>query len=528
MLNKRIFWVSISIAILSIGLTWISSGNLSLNGWGSFVAVFIIGSGLLTAGWGVLRSESLPDWIGWLTIGATLLRLSVGIVWFFALPEWGHGTEVELAGYVMSDAFNRDKAAWDLAISEKPLISAFQDYRLADQYGGFLFFSSAIYRWFGGNSHKPLMMVVLTASIAGLSIPYLWVFTRRLWGESVAKVASWILFLYPESVLLGSTQMREAFLMTLACMALVGVLVFWQDRKLLWMVWVVGVLLLCIPISSPFALMLLGVVFAMVLILGRARILGSRTLWLIIGCLIVIGIGVVGFLGDRIYPDSVSNPVTLIQEWLRYAAKWETRTAAISSGWLDKVFQRSPDWMNVWIILGYGTVQPFLPAALIAIGNWVWRLIAIWRSIGWTFILFCMLFAPIRAFKNIRKQYIAAGISILVWIVIITSAYRGGGDQWDNPRYRVMFVGLQVALCGWVWVEQRLKPDPWMRRVLVGMGLVFAWFIPWYLRRYSSTFTWPVVDLFKTLNLGLVSAILYWIWDWLRVKEINHQNDPTG
>jgi len=51
-------------------------------------------------------------------------------------------------------------------------------------------------------------------------------------------------------------------------------------------------------------------------------------------------------------------------------------------------------------------------------------------------------------------------------------------------------------LAGWVWMEQKRKPDPWLRRILVGMGLVLAWFIPWYLRRYSPTFSWPVVDLF--------------------------------
>jgi hypothetical protein len=457
-----------------------------------------------------------------------LLRLVVGVLWFTALPEWGHGTEGEMAGYVMSDAFHRDTSAWKLAQSGKPLSAAFTDYRLADQYGGLLFISSVIYRWFGGNLHKPLMMVVLTASFSGLSIPFIWAFTRRLWDESAAKVASWILFLYPEAVLLGSSQMREAFLMTLTCMALYGLLVYWQDRKLAGIGWVVGVLLVCFPISSLFTVMLLGVLIAMLVILGHARIMRSWTLWLIIGCLTLIGIGGVWLFGDRFYPGGASNPVVLIREWLQYAAKWEARTAAISSGWLDKVFRGSPEWMNVWIILGYGTVQPFLPAALIAIGNWVWRMIAIWRAIGWTFVLMLLLYAPLRAAQKIRAQYIAGGLSFLVWAGILLSAYRGGGDQWDNPRYRVVFVGLQIALAGWVWAEQRRNPDPWLRRILVGMGLVFAWFIPWYLRRYSFTFTWPVVDLFKTLNLGLVSAILYWIWDWVRAKDVEQLDDLFG
>jgi hypothetical protein len=37
----------------------------------------------------------------------------------------------------MSDAYTRDRTAWDLAISEKPLLRAFQGtFRKADQYGG--------------------------------------------------------------------------------------------------------------------------------------------------------------------------------------------------------------------------------------------------------------------------------------------------------------------------------------------------------------------------------------------------------
>jgi hypothetical protein len=99
-------------------------------------------------------------------------------------------------------------------------------------------------------------------------------------------------------------------------------------------------------------------------------------------------------------------------------------------------------------------------------------------------------------------------------LILLVAAYRGGGDQWDNPRYRVSFVILQVALAGWVWIKQKQEPDPWLRRILVGVGLIFAWFLPWYLRRYSESFTWHVVDLFKTLGLGLITAVLYWIWDW--------------
>ena len=135
-------------------------------------------------------------------------------------------------------------------------------------------------------------------------------------------------------------------------------------------------------------------------------------------------------------------------------------------------------------------------------------------------MLIFLLYAPVRAGSNIKNNYLSAGISSLVWLFILLSAYRGGGDQWDNPRYRVTFMIFQAVLAGWVWVEQKKFPDPWFRRVFIGIGCVFIWFIPWYLRRYSLTFTWAVIDLFKTLGLGFVSMILYWIWDWSHSQKI--------
>lgn len=517
--RKRIILGLVAILVLAFGMTWISSDFRSFQGWGSFLAAIILGVGILAVGWWALRTEAIPNWVGWLMVGAALLRLGCGLIWWVSLPEWGYGTDSELAGYVMSDAFERDTAAWELSQTDKPLWAAFTDFRLADQYGGLLFISAAIYRTFGGEVHQPLMMVVVAASVSALSIPLVWIITRRLWGAAPANVAAWIIALYPEAVLLGSSQMREAFMMTMAGMGVYGLLLYWQDRKMLGIGWVLGTLALSLPISYLFALMLVLVLISMVLILDRARIMRNWILWVVLACLMIVGVAGVWFLGERIYPEGASNPWELIQQWLVFAARWERRTAEISSGWMAKVFRRSPEWMNFWIILGYGSVQPFLPAALIANGNWVWRIIAIWRALGWTILLLFLLFASLRAGKDVRKKFYAAGMSVLIWIGVILSAYRGGGDQWDNPRYRVTLVILQAGLVGWVWTEQRLHPDPWLRRILVGSGWVFAWFVPWYLRRYSS-FTWPVIDLFKTLGLGFASAALYWVWDWVRTEKI--------
>jgi len=526
--RKWIVAIMIVLAGLVLGLAWVDSGFASIQSWGSFSAIILLCSLVIFAGWHALKGEAIPGWIGWLTLGAVFVRLGVGVLWFIVLPELGYGTEGELAGYVMSDAYRRDTTAWELADSDKPLLTAFQDYRLADQYGGLLFLSAFVYRYLGGSIHHPLIIVVLAASFSAMAIMFGWVFTRRLWGKDAAKIAVWILFLYPDTVLMGSSQMREAFTMTLTGMALYGLVYYWQDRKWTGILWIVIAFLVGFPISNLFAIMLLGILITTVIVLNWTQSRRGWILFVVLGSMILGGILILGLFGEKIYPEGASNPLALIRQWLVFAARWEKRTAAISSGWIDKIFLRSPEWMHAWILLGYGVVQPFLPAAMIALGNWTWRIIAIWRAFGWTSLLVLLSYAPLRAAKSLQKDYLAAGISLLVWAGIILSAYRGGGDQWDNPRYRVVFIVLQAALAAWVWTQQRQNPDPWLKRVLVGIGCVFAWFIPWYLRRYSDTFTWPVVDLFKTLGLGFSTAALYWIWDWIRCFDVRRLDDSNG
>jgi len=270
MKSYKIVLTILFVLILSAGLAWISPGMELFSGWGSFLGVLVLGVGMLIGGWQALRRESVPPpWLGWLLLGAVVVRLGAGILWFTILPKWGYETVGETAGYVMSDAYNRDTTAWELSQSDKGLFAAFQDYRLADQYGGLLFFSAGVYRFLGGNSHQPLQMVVLTAAFSSLAVLFTWAFTRRLWGETAARVSAWILALYPEAVLLGSSQMREAFMMTLAAAAFYGLVVYWQNRKRGYLVGVIGVLVVSVPLSSLFAILLGVVLIGLALTLER-------------------------------------------------------------------------------------------------------------------------------------------------------------------------------------------------------------------------------------------------------------------
>jgi hypothetical protein len=134
--------------------------------------------------------------------------------------------------------------------------------------------------------------------------------------------------------------------------------------------------------------------------------------------------------------------------------------------------------------------------------------------LGWTVLLALLAYASYLAVRTEQWRQVPGALLLASWVVTITASYRGGGDLWDSPRYRSAFAGVQVMLAAWAWEQYRETKDPWLRRALGGAGVMIAWFLPWYLRRYAD-FDWPIVELYQVIGLGLVSAALFVMWDWL-------------
>jgi hypothetical protein len=504
-----------SLAVMSSGLPE----------WLSFLAVGGMAALILVLAWRLVRvSEGgkLPSALAWLVIGAALLHLAVGIFWYYALPALGHKTPAEEAGYVMADAHQRDQAAWSLAQSDQSLWSAFRNNRAADQYGGMLFLSSLIYRTLGGAEHQPLLMVVLAAAFSSLAVLFAWALARRACDERVAMLSAWVMLLYPEVVLLGSSQMREAFLIPLATASFYGLARYLQANDRTSLAWLSIPLVLMLPFSPPSAALTLGFVALGVIYAGGWRLGSSRARW--VAWLVAIGVvilvlAVVWLALRQFAPEDMTNPWQVVQYWLRKSADLQAYLAQHSSGWLQKVLKSVPEWLQLPLLVGYGVVQPFLPAALIATSSApLWTGVAIWRAAGWSFILALLLYASLLAFRRQAVQSRLMQIFVVAaWLGILVASFRGGGDQWDNPRYRAVFVGVQIVLVSWAWVEARRRRDPWFRRAWVALLCVLLWFVPWYLRRYTPL-VWPVVDLFKTIGLGLATAALLTLWDWLQTS----------
>jgi hypothetical protein len=420
----------------------------------------------------------------------------------------------------MSDAFNRDKAAWELAKSDDSLLIAFSDYHNVDQYGGMLYGSAFIYRFLGGDNHHPLQIVVITAAVSALTVLFAWGFAYKTWNGFVAGVAAWIVALFPDAVLLGSSQMRESILMTLVAIGFYGFVRAWEDHSLRNNIWLVAPILIALPLSPLFGVMLAGMLGAYALVLGGSRLVKYWRVWAVLAVLVLIGMVVIAVFGEQILPGSASDPISLLQRWLKQAGRWQAYNAEHASGWMQKIFRSSPAWMHNWFLLIYGVVRPFLPAALFDSAALIWQGIAVWRSLGWTLILPFLVTAPFISWQRDGWRSPAVGLSILVWIGIFLSSYRGGGDQWDNPRYRVIWIGLQATLTAWVWITLRQEKSAWLRRVLVSMGLILIWWVPWYLRRVT-VLMWPIQDVFWTLGLGVFSALIYLgIEIWYERKQV--------
>ena len=500
-----VFAVILAILLSSLGLAWISLESFNISAWFSFVFVSIFTVFLFWMCQRILKQEKLPRWIVLLTSGAILFRLILGVVWFIALPIEGYATDVQRSGYVMEDAYNRDMAAWDLAKSDQPLTVAFQGFSSTDQYGGLLFLSAAIYRYLSAENHLPLLIVLLSATVSGLAVIFTWAFVRRAWGDRVAVLAAWALGLYPEAALLGSSQMREAFTIFLVPLALYGLLKFRENINIGSAILLGVAIAITVPITWAFTLSLILLLVLVYLALEDWKPLRSWRSWVVLGAIFSLLV-----LALLLF-------VNIQDLWLVQSAKWQAYVSANASGWVARQFERMPIYGQVPFLVIYGIFRPLLPAALVDTGPVIWAAIGIWRALGWTILLAMLFYASYLAFKSKEWLRIPGALLTANWIVVLTASYRGGGDLWDSPRYRSAFASIQVALAAWAWVRYRETRDPWLKRAIVGGLLIIAWFIPWYLRRYTAI-TWPISELYQVIGLGLISAILFVFWDWMRQK----------
>ena len=136
-----------------------------------------------------------------------------------------------------------------------------------------------------------------------------------------------------------------------------------------------------------------------------------------------------------------------------------------------------------------------------------------------------LMVAPFALWNVKDKRRLAFGLFVVVWMGILIAALRSGGDLWDNPRYRVVFISLQSVLAAWVWVFQRSSNNPWLKRAIVGLSIILIWFIPWYLQR-SGLVNWPIDNVFVTIAFGFVTILIvnFGLYLWGRRMKSSDQS----
>jgi hypothetical protein len=515
-IHKRDFWRLIPLSmLLGAGLTSVQPGNWFI-GWLGFSFLFLLSFIILTIS---ARWSGGGKTILWMVALAFALRFAGGVATYLALPVYGYvDDEEQSAGFTYTDAYRRDTQAWELATSDRPILDAFNEKFAYDQYGGLLAFSAFVYRHLSPDAHRVLMLALLSAFFGALGVSFLWKAAHLEWGEKVALASGWIFALYPESILLGGVAMREPYLLAFSAFCLWG-FIGWQggDKKpLLWLAAGIFGMLLVSPSIALVTLIILGGW----LVAARD---GRRIPWWVIVLVIVVfaaGLFVFASAVDRQGNISANTPLGVVNNFIRESFKWNVYKVERGSGWIQKLFNEMPQWMRMPFVMVYGVLQPVLPAIFIAPTTVVWKVIGILRSVGWYALLPALLLAPMAGAglpvgerRAERSRSILLWLSLVVWGWVLFTALRGGGDQWDNPRYRMILFMWQAILAGHVWVWWRETRNAWVMRVLVMEVVLVLVFGQWYANRYLHVGLQLPFAVMVAVILGLWLLIIGWgVW----------------
>jgi hypothetical protein len=493
-IRRSLLWLVPLSLILGAVLSSIQGGAW-LPGWiaFSFLCVVLITALVMTTKWAGGGRLLL-----WMVALAFALRLTTGVGAYLLLPIDGHPEEVNQAGFIFKDAYQRDGQAWELASSDLPIVDALNRTYAYDQYGGLLAFSALIYRTLSPDMHRTLLLVLVTAGAASIGIPFLWKAVSQQWGIKVAQLSGWILVLYPESLLLGGSAMREPYLMTFSAIALWG-FVSWlathnvkpTKRKkntanrspMVWLSVAVGGMLL---VSPAVALMTI-VIFGGWLYFSAEN---HRVPWWAVAVTAAVFIAGLFLFSEAIDPRgdfSAATPLGVVVNWFRRALLWDLNQLVDESGWVQKIFDAIPEWLRLPFVASYGILQPVLPAAIAAPTTATWKIITIVRAAGWYILLPLLLFSFIAASgAPDRERRVWLWLTACCWFWILLAAVRAGGDQWDNPRYRSILllwqslIGAQAFL---FWQQKRVLSF-W--QIIAGEVVFLLVFTQWYISRYSS------------------------------------------
>ncbi|NJN79105.1 MAG: hypothetical protein HC797_00760 [Anaerolineales bacterium] len=409
--RKDFYWMIPSALVLGGLLSTIQTGNWFI-GWLSFSFLFLLAFIFLTIS---TRWSNGGKSLAWMVTLAFILRFAGGVGTYLILPINGYDDVDDQSGYVYTDARRRDTQAWELATSERPILNAFQQKYAYDQYGGLLAFSALTYRYLSPDAHRALILVLISALMGAIGVPFLWKAVSLQWDERTASVSTWIFALYPESILLGGSAMREPYLLAFSAFALWG-FTGWQtnhDKKsLMWLGFGIAGMLLVSPVVALITIVILG---------GWIYFTSERhrISWWMIAIVILVFIFGLLILSSSLERGNLAggSPFAVINNFIRESLKWNVYKMEEDSGWVQKLFSQMPEWLHLPFVAVYGVLQPVLPAILIAPTTPIWKVIGILRSIGWYALLpmLIMSWVAVTSIPEEAKRKFVMWLSLIVW-----------------------------------------------------------------------------------------------------------------
>ncbi|HNR02786.1 MAG TPA: glycosyltransferase family 39 protein [Anaerolineaceae bacterium] len=453
-----------------------------------------------------------------LLIVAFFVRFLLGFFVYTALPQIGFNKDVENAGYSYSDAYLRDIQALEWAQGNEPLIKIFTSDTSIDQYGGLQYITASLYRYFSVDEPRPLFTTILAALAMSAGLAFLYDAIKHRWGAQIALVAAWFYALYPEGVLLGSTQMREPFLIGFFCIAFWAA-VNWRQNTRQKMLYFLLPMATSVVISRPFGVILAGLLLMYGFIdwLSEQKTPQTRKVGFMLIALAGVAALVAGYM------------------WVKPTIYYDAFMTRASSGNMTVLLDRMGEKWHIPFITFYGLTQPFLPGALTDPSLPFWRFTAIVRALGWWYVIPFFLYG----FFAVWKAKPRANRWVLVFIVMVLSGWmvvssiRAGGDLWDNPRYRALLIPWFALLVGWCWQRIRSGHLVWFLR-WVGVELVFfIVFYLWYMYRYQVIKEY--IGFFDMIRVTIAASGLIiltgLLWDgykWLKARKVTARNGGSG
>jgi hypothetical protein len=514
-LLRKLAWIlpvslaaGLALALFDSGTWWI--------GMLAYGLLFSLGLLALSALW---ETNGNSKGVVVMLLLALVLRLGTGLFFSWALPAYGNDTPVQNAGYIFRDASAYDQQSWDLASSGEPLWRAFdRSYGIDDQYGGLTFFLSLVYRLLSPDLHRPWLIILFAAVAGAIGTGLAYRGARQAWGEPVALLIGWIMALYPESLVAGGSQMREPFLILFISAFFLGLVSRQAGAGWKAWAWMGGGLVGGLVFSPGMALTMMVVLVVRAWLKGRERRIHWG--WVAAGAVLIIaGLALLGSLmGGAL--QAPAGPLANLVDWLKYSASYSAYETEQGSGWIQTIFDILPKPLQIPFLTIYGVIQPLLPAAIIDEGVWPMKLMGIVRGLGWSallpFFFYCL--RPILKTTSKHERLSWLWLWVFTWFWVLLCSFRGGGDQWDNPRYRLIFLLFQAGLAAFSLVWARRTHDRWLGRTFLVEAVLLGSILAWYISRYDAA---PgVFPLTWMLGGGVGASVLIlaggWLYDRLR------------